>query len=86
MGLWMKCPKCQSHNPLNLKVCAKCGISLDNLPQKERVYVLAGAVAVKPSHLLKATPTPESPMPTKTQQAQAAPKAKAPRKPRKKKD
>jgi hypothetical protein len=88
MGLWMKCPKCQTHNPLFLKACANCGYSLDNLPQEQRVYVLAsaGAAAVKPSHLLKATPTPESPLPAKAPEVQAAPqKAKAPRKPRKKK-
>jgi hypothetical protein len=87
MGLWMKCPKCQTHNPLFLKACANCGIPLDHLPQKERVYVLADTPAVKPSRLLKATPTPESPLPAKTLEAQAATqKAKAPRKPRKKKD
>ena len=86
MGLWMKCPKCQTHNPLFLKACANCGSSLDNLPQGQRVYVLADMAAVKPSRLLKATPTPESPLPAATSEAQAAPQgAKAPRKPRKKK-
>jgi hypothetical protein len=88
MGLWMKCPKCQTHNPLFLKACANCGCSLDNLPQEQRVYVLApaGAAALKPSRLLKATPTPESPLPATTPEAPAASqKVKAPRKPRKKK-
>ena len=88
MGLWMKCPKCQTHNPLLLKACANCGCSLDSLPPAQRVYVLApaGAAALKPSRLLKATPTPESPLPAKTPEAAAASKgAKAPRKPRKKK-
>lgn len=86
MGLWMKCPKCQTHNSLLLKACAQCGYSLDNLPQDQRVYVLAAAAAAKPSRLLKATPTPESPLPATTPEAQAATqKAKAPRKPRKKK-
>lgn len=88
MGLWMKCPECQTPNPLFLKGCANCGRSLENLPQKQRVYVLesAGAAAVKPSGLLKATPTSESPLPAKTPEAQAAPaKAKVSRKPRKKK-
>jgi len=88
MGLWMKCPKCQTHNPLFLKACANCGCSLENLPPDRRVYVLgpAGAAAVKPSRLLTATPTPESPLPAKTPETEAAPKAaKAPRKPRKKK-
>ena len=92
MGLWMKCPKCQTHNPLFLKTCANCGRSLENLPPKQRVYVLepAGAAAPEPSRLLTATPTPESPLPAKTPEPQAAPakapaKPKAPRKPRKKK-
>lgn len=92
MGLWMKCPKCQTPNPLFLKTCANCGHSLENLPPKERVYVLEapGAAPPEPSGLLKATPTPESPLPAKTQDTQTAPakapaKAKAPRKPRKKK-
>jgi hypothetical protein len=88
MGLWMKCPKCQTDNPLFLKACANCGLPLDNLPPAKRVYVLAspGEAAIKPSRLLKATPTPESPLPAPTTEAPAAPKvAKAPRKPRKKK-
>jgi hypothetical protein len=88
MGLWMKCPKCQTDNPLFLKACANCGLPLDNLPPKQRVYVLAspGAAAVKPARLLKATPTPESPLPAATADTPAAPKgAKTPRKPRKKK-
>ena len=88
MGLWMKCPKCQTDNPLFVKACSQCGLPLDNLPLEKRVYVLAppGAAPVKPSRLLKATPTAESPLPAATSEAPAAPKgAKAPRKPRKKK-
>lgn len=88
MGLWMKCPECQTDNPLFLKACANCGLPLDNLPLGKRVYVLASpaAAAVEPARLLKATPTPESPLPAATAEAPAAPKvAKAPRKPRKKK-
>lgn len=88
MGLWMKCPKCQTHNPLFLKACANCGTSLENLPMKQRVYTMEppGAPAPETSGLLKDSPTPESPLPAKTQETQAAPpKAKAPRKPRKKK-
>ncbi len=88
MGLWMKCPKCQTQNPLFLKACAGCGLSLDNLPQEQRIYVLAppGAAAVKPSPLLEATVTPESPLPAATPET-PAPRAvtKAPRKARKKK-
>ncbi|OGP70181.1 MAG: hypothetical protein A2Z73_04245 [Deltaproteobacteria bacterium RBG_13_60_28] len=87
MGLWMKCPKCQTPNPLFLKACAGCGFSLEKLPLKQRVYVLTppGAAPEKTSRLLTATPTPESPLPATTPEAAAAPKgAKAPRKPRKK--
>jgi hypothetical protein len=40
MGLWLKCPGCQTLNPLSLMVCPKCGRSLDNLPRPERVYVI----------------------------------------------
>ncbi len=85
MGLWMKCPKCQTDNPLFLKACANCGLPLDNLPQGKRVYVLApaGAAAKKPAHLLKHTPTPESPLPAATPETPKS--AKAPRKSRKKK-
>lgn len=90
MGLWMKCPKCQTDNPLFLKACANCGSSLENLPRKQRVYVLTpvGAAPAEPSRLLKATPTAESPLPARTPEAEAAPKAKAkaPRRPRKKKN
>ena len=91
MGLWMKCPKCQTHNPLFVKACSGCGGSLDHLPLEKRIYVLEPAGAApgkssKPSHLLKATPTPESPLPATTPEAAAAAKgAKAPKKPRKKK-
>ena len=40
MGLWLKCPGCQSDLPLDLKVCPQCARSLDDLPQQERVYVI----------------------------------------------
>ena len=85
MGLWMKCPKCRTDNPLFLKACSNCGHSLDNLPLKQRLYVLApaGAAPEKPSRLLTATPTPESPLPATTPETAAAPKR--PKKPRKKK-
>jgi hypothetical protein len=88
MGLWMKCPKCQTDNPLLLKACANCGLPLENLPREQRVYVLTppGAAGVQPARLLKATSTPESPVPATTSEAPTAPKsAKTPRKPRKKK-
>lgn len=88
MGLWMKCPKCQTQNPLFLKACAGCGLSLDNLPQEQRIYVLGppAAAAVQPSPLLEATATPASPLPAATPEAPAKPAgAKAPKKARKKK-
>ena len=88
MGLWMKCPKCQTHNPLFLKACANCGTSLENLPEKKRIYTMEPPGPPKPeaTGLLTATHTPESPLPAKTAEPQAAPaKPKAPRKPRKKK-
>jgi hypothetical protein len=77
MGLWIKCPKCQTHNPLSLKACAACGSSLDNLPLEQRVYVLApeatvGAQPPEPTPLLQATPAPESPLPAAAPVAKAA--------------
>jgi hypothetical protein len=45
MGLWLKCPKCQTKNPLYLEVCTKCGRSLENLPPEQRIYVVLGAEA-----------------------------------------
>lgn len=44
MGLWLKCPKCQAANPLDLKSCTACNASLENLPAAQRVYLL-GTVA-----------------------------------------
>ena len=83
MGLWLKCPGCQIKNPLSLRVCPKCGRSLDNLPRELRVYVIGPAEAAVP----EAPPTPQvkaaAPMPVA---APAAPKpVKQPKKPRKKK-
>jgi hypothetical protein len=40
MGLWLKCPKCKAANPLSLKACTSCGASLDDLPEKQRTYLL----------------------------------------------
>jgi hypothetical protein len=83
MGLWLKCPGCQSKNPLSLRVCPKCGRSLDNLPRELRVYVIGSPEAAVP----KAPPAPQvkaaAPMPVA---APAAPKpVKQPKKPRQKK-
>ncbi len=43
MGLWLKCPQCQTANPLDLKSCGKCNASLEKLPAAQRVYILAKA-------------------------------------------
>jgi hypothetical protein len=48
MGLWLKCPQCQTANPLDLASCAKCNASLDNLPAAQRVYILAQAAPATP--------------------------------------
>lgn len=71
MGLWLKCPGCQNKNPLSLRVCPKCGQSLDNLPQELRVYVIGTPEAAAPKASAAA---PEEPKPLKQ-----------PKKPRKKK-
>jgi hypothetical protein len=87
MGLWLKCPGCNITNPLSLRVCPKCGRSLDNLPPAERVYVLGpAAVAVPAAHPV---PRPAAAVPVAAA-APAAPKApqvsvSKPKKPRKKK-
>ena len=39
MGLWLKCPHCLTANLVDLKSCAKCGASLENLPAAKRVYI-----------------------------------------------
>ena len=39
MGLWLKCPHCLTANPLDIKSCAKCSASLENLPAAKRVYI-----------------------------------------------
>jgi len=48
MGLWLKCPQCQAANPLDLKSCANCNASLENLPAAQRVYVLDKAAPAAP--------------------------------------
>jgi acetyl-CoA carboxylase beta subunit len=63
MGLWLKCPKCQTANSLDLKSCVKCNASLENLPAAKRVYILADKAPAAP----------------KAAAAKAAPKAAAPK-------
>jgi acetyl-CoA carboxylase beta subunit len=48
MGLWLKCPKCQTANSLDLKSCVKCNASLENLPAAKRVYILADKAPAAP--------------------------------------
>ena len=48
MGLWLKCPKCQAANPLDLKSCQECNASLENLPAAKRVYILGNAAPAAP--------------------------------------
>ncbi len=68
MGLWLKCPGCQTLNPLYVQVCAGCGQALDNLPSELRVYVIGSAEAAAPK--AAAAPrvpaaAPEKPKPVK---------------------
>jgi acetyl-CoA carboxylase beta subunit len=63
MGLWLKCPKCQTANSLDFKSCMKCNASLENLPAAKRVYILADKAPAAP----------------KAAAAKAAPKAAAPK-------
>jgi len=77
MGLWLKCPGCQSNNPLSFRVCPKCGRSLDNLPRQERVYVIGPLETAAPE---------VQPAAAKGAAAPGAPKpARQPKKPRPKK-
>jgi len=73
MGLWLKCPGCQTKNPLFLEICPECGRSLKDLPAKERVYVVGavGTLAEKPA---------PGPAPAVVSAAAAAPPAEAPAK------
>jgi hypothetical protein len=83
MGLWLKCPGCQTKNPLSLRVCSKCGQSLDNLPREVRVYVIGPPEAAAPaSHPAL---RPKAAVPTVATPAAAPKPAKQPKKPRKKK-
>jgi hypothetical protein len=78
MGLWLKCPKCQASNPLSLKACAACGASLDNLPEKQRTYVLTSAGAPPPQPKAAAQPAKKAAKePAKGKAAKSA-KAEAP--------
>jgi len=76
MGLWLKCPKCQAANPLDLKSCQECNTSLENLPAADRVYILGSAPPAAPKAAApKAAPKQA---PAKKAAAKAKPKPKAP--------
>uniref|UniRef100_A0A7C5EQX5 RanBP2-type domain-containing protein n=1 Tax=Desulfobacca acetoxidans TaxID=60893 RepID=A0A7C5EQX5_9BACT len=73
MGLWLKCPACQTANPLDAKACTACNASLMNLPLSQRVYILGKEMpAAKPG----AAKVTEAPKPTA-----AAPAAEIPQVP-----
>ena len=71
MGLWLKCPKCQAANSLDLKSCMECNASLENLPAAERVYILGNAVPAAPK---AAAPKAAAPKAAAPKAAPAAPK------------
>ena len=73
MGLWLKCPKCQAANPLDVQACTACNASLENLPTAERVYLLGNAAPAAPK-----AAAPKAAPPKKA--APKAPKAAAPKK------
>ena len=90
MGLWLKCPGCNITNPMSLRVCPKCGRSLDNLSPAERVYVLGPAAEAAPA--AHPAPRPQAAVPVATEvpvtpkaPAVSVSKPKQPKKPRKKK-
>jgi hypothetical protein len=72
MGLWLKCPKCQAANPLDLKSCQECNASLENLPAAKRVYILGDAAPAAPKAKVPKAAAPKA--------APAAPKKAAPKK------
>lgn len=63
MGLWLKCPACQTANPLDAKVCTACNASLMNLPAAQRVYILGKVMpaATKPAPVGLAPEAPKAP-------------------------
>ncbi len=68
MGLLLKCPGCQTKNPLSLRVCPQCGQSLDHLPPAQRVYVIGSSEAAPPraaAPRVKPPTAPEKPKPAK---------------------
>jgi hypothetical protein len=94
MGLWLKCPGCQTKNPLYGKVCFQCGQSLEHIAFEKRVYVVeeSSPVAHKappappPATIAVAAAAAEAAAAPAEPLRQAAPKAeKKPKRPKKKK-
>jgi hypothetical protein len=85
MGLWLKCPKCQAANPLDVQACTACNASLENLPTAERVYLLGNAAPAAPKAAAPKEAAPKAPKaaapkkaaPAAPKTAAAKPKAKA---------
>jgi hypothetical protein len=65
MGLWLKCPKCQTANALDLKSCMNCNASLENLPADQRVYILGKEPPAAPKAAPKAAKAPAKKAPAK---------------------
>ena len=82
MGLRLKCPGCQAKNPLSLRVCPVCGHSLDNLPPKQRVYVLEPFGAPMPPSTPASVPSPKAALPAPGAAPSAQTPAKAAKKPK----
>ncbi len=92
MGLWIKCPGCQANNPLYVKICSQCGLSLENLPPEKRLYVVGEAAALSaqpaasPAPARTAAKTAAKPAPKAEPAAKAAAKEeKKAKRPKKKK-
>ncbi len=73
MGLWLKCPKCQTANTLDLKSCMNCNASLENLPAAKRGYILGKAAPAAPKAAAPKAAAKKAPAaPKKAAKAKAA--------------
>ena len=81
MGLWLKCPKCQAANPLDLKSCQECNASLENLSAADRVYILGNAAPAAPKAEVSKAAAKAAPAATKAASAPKKAAAKAKPKP-----
>lgn len=77
MGLWLKCPKCQAANPLDLKSCQECNASLENLPTADRVYILSNEAPAAPKAAAGKAAAPKAAPAKKAAAQKPAAKAKA---------